>query len=56
MAVTVLQDQYQKSVLGRESAEQVAYRATGGAAQNMSMADMIATHARKEYQLGMLGG
>jgi hypothetical protein len=34
--------------------EELIYRATGGAAQNMSMALMIAT--RREIHLSILGG
>ena len=45
-------DQYQKYGLGYGVAEEVAYRATGGAAQNISMADMVAI--RRRIQLGIL--
>lgn len=47
-------DQYQKCVPGGVGLLEVAYRATGGAAQNISMADMIAI--RERIQFGILCG
>ena len=44
-------DQYQKCVPGGVGLLEVAYRATGGAAQNISMADMIAIRERTQFDI-----